>query len=373
MHPSALSPADVFAWRAIQAQTADFADPLLGPDFAQAVGEHRQDAQVTVFRDGTTARGFFAFHRRPSGFGRPIGSPFSDYHAVVTAPGVVLSSKEVLAGAGLNAFSFDGLIDPNGGFSAETRDAYTIRLETSPADYLEGLRAASPKRFKNMRRLESKLEREVGPLRLVGDDQSRETFDTIIAWKRDQFRRTGKTDVLRSDWSRALMESLFARRTGDFRGLMIGLYAGDVLVGGHFGVRQGGHYHPWLASTHPDYAAYSPGQTFLTQAIAAMPSMGLDVYDLGPGHDHYKRPFSPNPISIGAGLATAASAGGRLANARDIAWTLAGASRTPAIGKLRRRLDHIAAAELSTGGRVRGFIEALASQGRTHAPDDGIS
>ena len=50
--------------------------------------------------------------------------------------------------------------------------------------YWEDLRAASPKRFKNNRRLESKLDREVGELRLVAPDGELSTFETLIDWKR---------------------------------------------------------------------------------------------------------------------------------------------------------------------------------------------
>ena len=57
-------------------------------------------------------------------------------------------------------------------------------------------------------------------------------------------------------------------------GLLLTLYAGDVLVGGHFGVMAAGVFHPWIASTNPELAALSPGQAFLDQAIRSMPALG---------------------------------------------------------------------------------------------------
>ena len=146
------------------------------------------------------------------------------------------------------------------------------------------------------------------------------------------------------------------------RGLMINLYAGDLLIGGHFGVRQGATYHPWIASTNPAMAAWSPGQIFFLRAIAAMPELGLTRYDLGPGHDHYKRAYGLRTFQIGEGAATAASVAGCVAHSVESVWTLAGAHGAGPVGQLRRRMDAIASTELTVIGRVRGFVEAVAAR-----------
>ena len=85
LHPSDLTGADLAAWRALAAAHPAFASPLLGPDFAVEVGRVRDDARVTVWRRDHQAIGFLAHHRRPGGLARPIGSPFSDYHALVSS------------------------------------------------------------------------------------------------------------------------------------------------------------------------------------------------------------------------------------------------------------------------------------------------
>ena len=50
LHPSELAAEDVAAWRDWQARTPAFGNPLLGPDFACAVGGVRDDARVALFR-----------------------------------------------------------------------------------------------------------------------------------------------------------------------------------------------------------------------------------------------------------------------------------------------------------------------------------
>ena len=360
-----LDPADAAAWRTLCAAEPAFASPLLGPDFAAAVAHVRDDVRVTVWRRDGRAIGFLPHHRRPGAFARPVGAPLSDYHALVGEAGMDIA--EALAAAGLAAYRFSSLVDPSGAFDAHAarrHEGFAITLTGSADDYLEALRASSPKRFKNYRRLDHKLDREIGELRIVAPDTSRTTFDTLITWKAEQLARTGAHDFLRPDWTRKLLNNLFARQEGAFRGLMVSLYAGERLVGGHFGVRLGEAYHPWIASIDPDLSAWSPGQVFLPRAITAMPGLGLTTYDLGPSHEHYKRPFALATRTISEGLVAAVGARGRAARASEGAWTLLGARRGGAVDRVRRRLDAIAALEQSLAGRAISLAAAVAAQPR---------
>lgn len=365
VHPARLGHAEAAAWRALCAREADFSNPLLGPDFAEAVAEVRSDARVTVWRRGDQPVAFLAYHLRPGGYARPIGAPLSDYHGLVS--GEPIDIAEALAVAGLKAYRYTGLSDPYGSFAAPSermRDGFVIQLDGSADDYVEQLRAQSPKRFKNYRRLDHKMSREVGELEVIAPDPSQAAFEQLIAWKREQLARTGGHDFLRPDWTRVLLRNLFHRTSGPLQGLMINLYADGRLVAGHFGVRLGDFYHPWIASTDPELAAWSPGQVFLLRAIAAMPGLGLDTYDLGPGHEHYKRPYCLTTRRIADGLATAASPAGRAAAASERAWAWAGAHKGGAVERLRRRLDAIATVELSFQDRARSLASALAAKAR---------
>ncbi len=96
-----------------------------------------------------------------------------------------------------------------------------------------------------------------------------------------------------------------------------------------------------------------------------MPELGLQTYDLSPGYAHYKAPFATRTVGIREGVAVAAGKAGAAARSVNAAWALAGQSQ--AVGRLRRRLDQINAAEVSTGGRVRGVVEAIAGYGRRSA------
>ena len=369
LHPRDLSGEDAAAWSALQAACPAFASPLLGPDFARAVGEVRDDARVAVFREHGEAVGFLAHHRRPSGFARPIGAPFSDYHALISAAGSSLSSAEVLAGADLAAFRFSGLVDPHGVFDqavASKAVSYPIVLDRPAGDYLREVCGASRNRAKNYRRYRGRLERDLGPLRIEAR-ASRATFDQLIAWKKHQIALTGITDFLAAPWTLALLRRLLGEVDGDFQGLLVSLHAGERHVCSHFGVRLGAHYHPWISASDPTLRAYSAGFVHQWMAIEAMGDLGLTTYDLGPGFDHWKTLFTPGGDLIGAGMAAARSSAGRLAASCDSLWRLPGVSSIDAAARLRRRLDHIAMSQLTLGGRVSGVVQAFAAIDRRAA------
>jgi CelD/BcsL family acetyltransferase involved in cellulose biosynthesis len=353
IHPSALTPELIGAWRALCAAEPAYASPLLGPDFALAVGAVREDARVTIAYRACRPALFWPHHRRPDGLARPIGAPFSDYHAVVADAAVPFSPTALLEAAGVRRFVFDGLIDPRGRFEAVTaarQPVYGVRLSAGPEAYFESLRASNPKRFKNMRRLEHKLDREVGELELVAPDRDPEAFARLMAWKSDQFARTGLHDVTSPLWVKALMRNLFAAESAPMQGMLLMLRAGGRPVAGHFGVRSGTTFHPWIAAFDPEFQAYGPGVTLISCAIRAMERLGLTTYDLSGGHDHYKRPFVVGSEMVAQGVATP---DGRAPS------PLRFAERPPALVRLSRRIDHIAAVETTLTGRVKGLVTAL--------------
>lgn len=331
------------------------ASPLLGPAFAEQIGRVRPDARIAVWRNAQGMPIAFLPHHRRGRVAHPIGAPISDYHGVVAAPGFDLEAG--LAAAGLSAYRFSSTIVSDDQLGA--RPGFLIELDSEPETYLEALRQARPKSFKNYRRLGHKLEREFGSLR-IETRRDRTAFETLKAWKRQQIARTGAYDFLRPAWIENLLQNLFVLEDPDLAGLMVNLYAGDRLVAGHFGVRAGTVYHPWIASTDPELADMAPGHVFLMQVISAMPTLGLRTYDLGPSHDHYKAPYSRSARAVVAG-ATFATAAGRTA---EQAWVLAGARRDGLIGRLRRRMDVISASELTAAGRLQGYAATAAVAAR---------
>ena len=58
---------------------------------------------------------------------------------------------------------------------------------------------------KSCERKKRKVEKDVGPVRLVAGSRSGQVFDRLIELKRAQYRATRQTDVLAKPWTRELL------------------------------------------------------------------------------------------------------------------------------------------------------------------------
>ena len=356
VHPADLGPFEIAEWRAWLAATPALRSPLLGPEFALAVGEVRRDTWVAVLkRDGRTA-GFLAFHRAWDGHARPVGAPFSDYHSLITEPGVRIGLEEALRAARVRRLRYHSALDPQGVFKPsawERQEGYAVDLQgRSPAEYCEALRQRSPKNPRRWRQLMNKLEREQGPIELVAADPDRSALDLALGWKSDQLHRTGLYNVLKPRWARRLIDNLYAAQGQPFGGMLITLRVGGRPIAAVFGPRQGAAYHTWIAAFDPAFAIYRPGRLIHVQAFAKMDEIGLDLFDMGPTHGHWKKSFVLEPKVTLCGLATAGAPARRMKP--DHVDTFAGHFARRVAG----RLDHIAAAEPSPLGRIRALADS---------------
>ena len=362
----ALTEGQVESWAALQRETPEFGSPLVGPYFAQLVQRHRGDVQIAIATKDGRDVAFFAFHRASHGHARPVGAPFSDYQAIVSEPGLSLDGTAFLAEVGIECLAVSGLIDPHGWFQSvqfEPTLGYRISVKDGGTAKLERLQKANHKWAKNLRRRENKMERELGPIRFVTGDQDPSALDTVLQIKTDQYHESGLTDVLRPQWVKAMMQDLFSRTNPEFGGCLNTLYAGDHLVSGQFGVRQGGWYHPWIASACPKAHMCAPGIVLLAYMFRHAEDIGIEIIDLAQGHSHYKSQFARNPVTVQAGLI------GRGATAFSTAYT-------GPIGLIRKRLDLIASVEPDLAGRLHAGWAAVASaprrlmaRGKAQQPD----
>ena len=350
----ALTAGQIDRWATLQRETPEFGSPLVGPYFAQLVQRHRGDVYVAIATEAGHDVAFFAFHKAGHGHVRPVGAPFSDYQAIVSEPGLKLDGTAFLAEAGIERMAVSGLMDPHGWFQSaplEPALGYRISVKDGGAAKLERLQQANAKWAKNLRRRENKMERELGPIRFIAGDQDPSALDTVLQIKIDQYLESGLTDVLRPKWVKAMMQDLFSRTNPEFGGCLITLYAGDYLVAGQFGVRQGGWYHPWIASTCPKALSCSPGIIFLANMFRHAEDIGIEIIDLALGHSHYKSQFARNPVTVLAGQV------GRRA-------IIVSAAQTGPIGLIQKRLDLIASVEPDLAGRLHASWAAVTSAPR---------
>jgi CelD/BcsL family acetyltransferase involved in cellulose biosynthesis len=311
VRPDELTQTEIGAWHAMQEQSDELRNPFLCPEFAIAVGRSRPDGRVAVLTDGSSLAGFFPFERGKLGVGRPIGAGLSDCQGLVRAAGADADARDLLSGCGISVWHFDHLVSdqqPFASYQVARAASPVIDLRNGYQAYADWLRAKSPRFVSDLGRKVRKLEREAGPLRFEVDVPDIVDLHTLMRWKSDQYRRTGRSDRFDQPWIVDLVENLFECDQNGFRGLLSMLYAGGKPVAGHFGLVNDGVFSEWFPAYDPAFAKYSPGLMQLVKMTEDVAGLGVRVIDLGKGDKQYKDALKSYELSVGEGTVTGRSA-----------------------------------------------------------------
>jgi CelD/BcsL family acetyltransferase involved in cellulose biosynthesis len=352
VRPDELGPGEVAAWRAMQRNTASLGNPFLCPEFAVAVGRYRPGARVAVLSDGPSVAGFFPFEKRRLGVGVPIGAGLTDCQGLIHAPGVDWDPRELLRGCHVSSWQFDHLVQDQRPF-----DRYVAAAAPSPvidlADGFDGyqakLQVKSPQFCRDVARRARKLGREVGELRFVADSRDRAALRSLMAWKSDQYRRTGRTDRFAQPWIIGLVDDLFATCGSHFSGLFSVLYAADAPVAAHFGLRSGPVLAHWFPAYDTGFSKYSPGLIQHLRMVEDTAAVGIRLIDMGKGAMRYKETLKTGDLFVFEGAVTGRSPLAAVHRAR-IAPTHWAARTIRAHPRLFKAADQL----LKRYGRLRG-------------------
>ncbi|ESQ77197.1 GNAT family N-acetyltransferase [Asticcacaulis sp. AC402] len=365
---------EIAYWRDLAAATPDFASPLLSPDFVRTVAQVRDDVHVCVYRRNGHTIGFLPHHRRPGRFARPVGAPFSDYSAVITAHEPGFTIEQALQLAGIDRMHVSGIVDPYGVFGQEV-----MRSATPDDAYALDLRGDAPgnnvvkKLAKNISRLRRQLTEAVGePHFIIGDDNPHH-FEAMLELKRTQVRHNGMHDFLAAPWVQRLMRNLFEAPKDGLHGCLVTLVAGDVPLMYQFGPRIGENAHPWVSSFDPAFGAYSPGQIFLNDCRMPLKDAGINWYDLSTGQQHYKPAFCNHHSVVHNAMVFSSSPAGRFKQGFLKAGRRLQRAIRPVdhlLNRIDRRMDVIASLELDTVARLRGFTHAVVTSPKRKGSSD---
>jgi CelD/BcsL family acetyltransferase involved in cellulose biosynthesis len=299
-----LTAAEVSAWAEIQRATPALDSPYFQPEFTLAAAAVRNDVEVGVLQCGSAVVGFFPFQRGRGEVARPVGGILSDFHGVIAHEDKSFSPLELLHGCRLSAWHFDHLLAAQSPF-----EPYHWRSAPSPYIDLsggwEGYQAQQRKLhsgyFKQAMRKIKFAEREAGPMRVELDSRDPALMDLLFKWKREQYRRTGMTDVLAADWTRALLRRIAAERGVEFAGVMSVLYLGGMPAAALFSMRSRGVLHAWFSAYHPGFAQLSPGLVLWLELARLMSEIGIKRIDLGKGPEEYKTHLMSGAIEVAEG------------------------------------------------------------------------
>jgi CelD/BcsL family acetyltransferase involved in cellulose biosynthesis len=311
------------AWNSIQQRHGCFESPYFCPQFTQTVASVRDDVRVVVIENDGRPVGFFPHQRARWGRGAPVGGPLSDYHGVIAEPGSAWTVHELMRAARLAVWGFDHLVDASAKF-----DPYVTAHATSPQidlsggfeQYLQKL-GDPPSDFVRKAR---KLAREVGELSFTPHQVDGGALESLLAWKSEQYRRTGAADAFGVRWTGELLRRLMNLQGAEFAGVCSVLRAGDRVVAVHAGMRSVRVLHWWFPTYDPAFARYSPGIILLLRVAEALAAAGVRSVDLGKGDAQYKRSLMTGAAELREGFVELPSLLAKARSLRRVAEAHAG-------------------------------------------------
>ena len=310
IHPSELGPDEIIAWHSMQRETESLANPFLCPEFSIAVGSFRPDVRIAVLADGPAIIGFFPFERRRLGIGVPIAAGLTDCQGLIHSVGAEWNSRELLRACNMSVWQFDHLVEGQGPF-----ENYAVAVTPSPvidltdgfAAYQEKLRVKSSKFCRQIASKTRILERDTGAVRFVVDSRDSAGLRTLMAWKSDQYCRTGLVNIFDRSWIVDLVDYVFSSHNDRFGGALSLLYAGETLVSAQFDIRFDHVLAGWFASYDTRFSGQSPGLIHHLRKAEETVAIGVHLIDLGKGTEPYKERLKNHELFVAEGMATRGS------------------------------------------------------------------
>jgi CelD/BcsL family acetyltransferase involved in cellulose biosynthesis len=286
-----LSPAEIAIWSQLQSADSALDSPFFRPEFTLAVAAVRHDVEVAILRDGSEPVGFFPYQRQTRRIARPVGGHLSDFQGLIARKGLAVDPQHILAACGLTAWQFDNLPASQESFAPYQcvgSDSPYLDLRGGFAAYRQEKEQGGSGTIAQIERTRRKLERDVGPVRLVPHATERRLFDLLLEWKVEQYRRLQVPNCLAASWTVALLDRIRHIDEPAFAGLLSVLYAGERPVALHLGMRAHGVLHAWFPTYDRDFAKYSPGLMFWVEIARNAKELGIYRIDLGKGQEQYK-------------------------------------------------------------------------------------
>lgn len=348
VRPLDLQPAELDAWRRIQAARPELASPYLAPDWmlalARAGGPDARCGRVAVLRNEGRTVGFFPARVGPF-TAMPAGTPLCDYQGVVAEAGVEVDPLELARALGVQRLDLINALSDPPTFTPHFKGcgaSHLIDLSGGLDAYAAARKAAGSGILADTAKKKRRLEKEVGELRFTPVSQSGEDWAESIAWKRMQYAATRQTDIFATPWVGAFLQIL-REQQGPFGARLFTLHAGERLAATHIALRNGPVLHAWFIAHEEAMSRHSPGVVLMVEMMRWAAENGVREFDLGPGAYRFKTSLANGSRSVGHGYVGRASpaAAGRWAQykVRRVAEALPLGRFSHLPGKAMRRVD----------------------------------
>jgi len=267
----------------------------------------------------------------------------TDYHGPLLAPGEDVDMRQVVEALGARNYRFSGLIGESApGFRAlHTHRTMIADLNCGFENWLAFRQERYPRYFKDRRRTQRALEREVGPVEFSWSRSTPEIIDYVVGLKRAQLYRTRQHDIFACGWTLDLLRSLAEMDCPDFGLGYATLSAGGVVIGAEIGLLSGGVYHLWQPAYDPAYSKYGPGHLVTLLTLEVLAAHGVTCVDFGRDDAAYKAFLADPAQTVLEGVVEAGEA--RIARLADS--TLTAGPLHSLLQRARRRFNVITACE----------------------------
>lgn len=279
---SSRSPDISAAWIELRRRNPGLANPLFHPKFAEIVARHRDDVELArISKTGVGVDAVLAFQRAKNDIGIPVGDFLSDYHGLICAPEFRCDLRELVRQCGLRSLEFREVPESDRSFARVAEGRRPTR-QVDLSSGFDAYRRSTPSVKSEQIKLR-RIKREVGRLRFTMHDTREEILDTLLRLKEEQFKRTGEMNKFAFPWATRVLRDVFRTQESDFAGVLSSLFAGDVFVAAHLGMRSGHILHHWFPVYDYALKKYSPGLILLLKMLEHAPAAGISVLDFGGG------------------------------------------------------------------------------------------
>lgn len=289
-------------WDRVRSNMAVYGSPYFDAEFIKAVSRVRDDVRIAIAIEDDEIVSFLPIQQNSRGRAVPAGGMLNDWHGIMGRSSVEIL-KAMLKEVGLRSYKYHAMDSSNRDFEKNHFQKYQSHF-LDLSDGWEPYRKWAFKNSSTIKRQGQKtrgLGRDFGDVRFEFDSDSPELLERLIELKRARYQRSNTFDILGVSWAADLLREIHKIRKPNFRGLLSAYWAGDELVGAHFGMLTDDVLHYWFPVYDPRFQRYSPGTEMLMQAAEHACQKAVTKLDLGYGDDAYKFKFcnGHEPVAFG--------------------------------------------------------------------------
>jgi CelD/BcsL family acetyltransferase involved in cellulose biosynthesis len=302
VRPRELGQAECDRWRELQSADLCLQTPFLSPAFARAVDTVTNAARVAVVQDGRTIVGFLPFELTSRGVGTAIGRKLNTRQGFIHEPGLVWSWTELLGETGLDVLELQDVVGVQAVGTRTLVPGISPVIDTRGGwqEYLAAI--TRHKSVKTILYKERRMRRDREDVTFASGPASDCTdLARLIAWKSQQYRRSGWPDLFARRETVALL-GVLAEGTGEgLRAVGSSLRIGGRVVATDMSLATDTVFAGWFAAHDPSQACHSPGAIRTLRTVEAAFQSGARCIDLSRGDERYKDALTNDhsPVSTG--------------------------------------------------------------------------